>query len=454
MISESYFHLPKDVKTIFFIGIGGISMSSLARLARHSGYAVLGSDRSESPMVQSLRAEGITVYPEHRASNLGGSDLVVYTAAVNDTNPELAHAKERGIPCLIRADFLGRLIENYQTKIGVCGMHGKSTTTSMISHLFLAAEKDPSIISGAEINELHSAYRLGGEAYMIFEADEYKAAFHSFPTDIAVCLNAELDHVDFYPNLDAVVEAFRVYLHRAPCAVVNKADDEVMMACEGYEGRLITFSMAGEADVQAKNIRMTCDRSLYELWIGGEKITDVVLSAPGPHNVADSLAALAAAYAAGLDVKEAALAMTSFGGTKRRGEYKGTTSEGVLVYDDYAHHPSEIRASLAGFKAMGHKVICLYQPHTYSRTIGLFEEFVKAFDDADEVVFAEIFAAREQNTTGISSADLAAHIEGARFYPTFEQIAADVKKNAEAGDIVITMGAGDVYKIGDMLLGK
>jgi len=454
MIGERYFHLPPEVKSIFFIGIGGISMSSLARLARHGGYAVSGSDRSDSPTVRSLREEGITVYPKHDAANIGDSDLVVYTAAVNETNPELAYAVEKGIPCLIRAEFLGRLIGNYKTKIGICGMHGKSTTTSMVSHLFLSLDKNPTIVSGAEINELHSAYRLGCEDYMIFEADEYKAAFHNFPTDIAVCLNAELDHVDFYPDLVSVVRAFRTYLHRAPCAVVNASDPEVMEACEGYAGRLVTFSTEGEADLQAKNIRMTETGSTYDLYIGGECVTAVKLNAPGPHNVLDSLAALAAAYAAGLDVKKAASAMTTFGGTHRRGEYKGKTKEGVLVYDDYAHHPSEIRASLAGFKAMGRKVFCLYQPHTYSRTIGLFEDFLKAFGDADEVIFAEIFAAREQNTTGISSADLAARIEGARFYPNFDEIAADVKKNAKAGDIVITMGAGDVYKIGEMLLGQ
>lgn len=451
-MEESPVRLPEGVRSIFFIGIGGISMSSMAFLSQKSGYEVSGSDRGESEMIERLKKAGIRVERGHDASHLGNAQLVVYTAAVGEDNPELIAAKERGIPCRKRAEFLGGILAEYRKKIGVCGMHGKSTTTSLLSHIFLSLSLDPSIIAGAEIPEIGGAFRVGGNEWMLFESDEYKAAFHSFPTDIAVCLNAEMDHVDFYHSIEDVIEAFRVYIRRAPTAVVHADDENLLRAREGYEGRLITFSLTDpSADLFASEILLEPDSSSYTLFLHGEKLCRVTLPLTGPHYVFDSLAALGGAYAAGLSLPEAAKTLIDFGGTHRRSEYRGEFN-GVVVYDDYAHHPSEIRASLKGFRAKKKKIFCVFQPHTYSRTKGLFDGFVSAFSDADEVIFADIFAAREQNTFGVSSAMLAEKTKNARYFDSFEKIAAYLREAAKPGDLVITMGAGDVRRVGDLLL--
>lgn len=440
------------VKKIFFIGIGGISMSSLALISKECGYSVSGSDRMQTKLTEKVFSNGIKVYYGHNADNINGSDAVVYTAAIGEDNPELMRAREIGLPLIKRSEFLGHIISNYQNKIGISGMHGKSTTTSMISHIFLSLATDPTIIGGAEMPDVGGAYRIGGKKYIIFEADEYKASFHSFPTDIAICLNADLDHVDYYPDVESVIKSFAKYIHASPCAVINMSDANLMRSCEGYKGKLVTFSIEDiHADYFAGNIVVSSGHTEYDLYKNGKFISRVKINVAGKHNALNCVAAIAAADICGLDIIKAAECMERFAGTRRRGEYIGEKN-GVLVYDDYAHHPSEIRASLEAFKAMDKKIFCIYQPHTYSRTAILFDEFSKAFGNADKVIFADIFAAREQNTYGVSSGSLSDKVEGSLYFDSFEKIAEYVMSEAKSGDIVITMGAGDVYKIGGMIL--
>ena len=445
--------LPPSVRRLFFIGIGGVSMTSLALISQSCGYEVSGSDAREGKNVALLRSAGIPVCIGHDAKNVDFADMVVYTAAVGEENPERKAALEKGIPCVCRAVFLGGILSRYKTKIGVCGMHGKSTSTSMLSHLYLSAGLDPTIIGGAEISEISSAYRIGSEERVIFESDEYKASFHSFPTDIAVCLNADLDHVDFYPDIDAVIDSFRVYMHASPCVVRNADDPFLRKAAEGYSGREITFSLTDPgADLFAADIAFSPRTTSFDLMKKGEKVSRVEIPFCGRHFALDMLAALAAFDADGQDIVRGAKSASTFQGTKRRAEYRGKTASGALVFDDYAHHPTEIRASLSGFREAGGKIFCVFQPHTYSRTLALKNDFASALSAADEVIYADVFAAREKDVFGISSRDLAKITKNACWFPDFPSIAAYVNEKAGEGDVILTMGAGDINKVGKMIL--
>ncbi len=447
--------LPADVKNLFFIGVGGVSMTSLALLSKSCGYNVSGSDCSEGKNVSLLRENGITVHRGHDASHIGDADMVVYTAAVGEDNPEWIAAKERGIPLVGRAVFLGGILSRYKTKIGVCGMHGKSTTTSMLSHLYLSSGLDPTVIGGAEMTSLSAAYRVGSPERVIFESDEYKAAFLSFPTDLAVCLNVEHDHVDFYPDLESVVSTFRAYLFSSPAVVWNAGSPALRKAIDGYGGRSVSFSLSGDgADLTARNMTFLPDETAFDLFSGREKIARVSLPLCGRHYAEDALAALAAFYADGLDPAVGADALKTFRGTKRRAEYRGKTASGALVFDDYAHHPSEIAASLAGFKQMGKRIFCVFQPHTYSRTLTLLDGFASSFADAGKVIFSDIFAAREKDVFGISSRDLQKRVGGSLYIPDFREIASTLSAEAGEGDVIVVMGAGDICKVSDLLLEK
>lgn len=450
------FILPKGVSSVFFIGIGGISMSSLACITHDRKIKTGGSDSTKSDMTIKLESLGIEVFYGHSADNVKGYDAVVYTAAIADDNPELVYARENGLLCIYRADYLGSLMKPYNNKIGVAGMHGKSTVTGMISHIFIETGENPTVLNGAITRELDGAFRVGGKDSFIFEACEYKDSFLSFYPDISVLLNLEMDHVDYFHSLEQIKDSFGKYMAKASKAIVNLNDGNLMDACKGYTGKLITYAVKNEnADYNAVNIEH--DKHgypIFDIMKSGKKLCSVSLSIPGEHNIANTTAAIACADICGLDAQEAARSMRSFVGVLRRNEYKGETAGGVTVYDDYAHHPSEIRSSLDGLKKLCKKKLwCVYQPHTYSRTAGLFDEFTQSFNDADFIIFAEIYAAREKNTFGISSKDIADKIEGAMYIPVFEDIASYLLENAEKGDLIVTMGAGDIFKLHKMLLG-
>ena len=454
MNQETLFDTLKRAKKLHFIGIGGISMSSVAMFARFRGYEVTGSDRSESAATARLRENGIRVYATHKAENIGDADAVVYTAAVTMENPEMHAASSRGIPLISRAQFLGYIMCSYPNRIGISGTHGKSTTSSMVAHIFLTAGKDPTVALGAELQELGGAYRIGQGEDFIYESCEYKDSFLSFYPDVAVILNIDHDHVDYFFTMEQMEQSFAKSILSAHTVIAPGADVHVERALAGYQGRIIRFGMERDNDVYPDALFYERGKACFDIVVFGERLCHVCLAVPGAHNVLDALAAAAAAYVSGIGGASIGEGLGCFCGAKRRFERKGTF-RGADVYDDYAHHPAEIKATLSGVSGLGYrKVFCVFQPHTYSRTAELFDEFAHAFTDADQVVFADIYSAREVNTFGITSADLAAAVEGAVYFDSFEKITEYLRDHVHAGDLVLTMGAGDVYKISEMLIGE
>ena len=446
----------KDCHSIFFVGIGGISMSALAQISLSLGYRVGGSDRSENVQTAQLKAKGIPVFPSHDAKNIENYDAVVYTVAIGADNPEYLAAKAAGKPLLSRADYLGYLMVSYHHRIGVAGMHGKSSCTAMCAQIFLAAT-DATVLCGAELPLLGgSTCNIGNEQeHFVFEACEYMDSFLDFNPTLAVILNMGMDHPDYFKSLEQVRASFLNYARRTgkDGTVLYNADDaESVLALQEFEGRQVTFGIEKIADYTARNIRHENGRTYFEFWRGEERLCEICLHVFGRHNVYNALAAAAAASICGISPDLIEKSLADFVGTNRRMERKGILN-GAVVYDDYGHHPVEINATLSGAKEMGYqRILCAYQPHTYSRTATLFDDFVRAFDCADRVYFADIYAAREQNTFGISSENLAESIgKTAEYCGSFENVAKALTRDAKEGDLVIVMGAGDIYKIYDLL---
>lgn len=444
----------QKAKKLHFVGIGGISMSSLALLARRAGYSVTGSDRNDSALVEECRKAGCKITLGHFAESVEGADAVIYTAAVSFDSPELKRASELSIPCFSRAEFLGEVMLAYPCRIGISGTHGKTTTTSMTAHILIENQKDPTVANGAVSAALGgSALRVGGEDFFVYEACEYKASFHSFFPTVAIITNVELDHTDYYTSLDHITDSFRTSLKDAEVAIVNGDDENALKAARAFAGELIRFSLKDEtADFFAKDIAFIDGRGRFTLCQNGKDICKVSLPMIGHFNIANALAALAASHCCGVSLEAAAESLASFRGAARRFELK-FKQNGICVFDDYAHHPSEIAATLAGAKNTGAKrIITVFQPHTYSRTHDLFDGFVGALSASDMVILPDIYAARETDTLGVSSEKLANALgEKAIYMKSFEEIAAYLAGEAREGDLILTMGAGDVYKIGNLL---
>ena len=442
-------------KRAHLVGIGGVSMCPLAEVLAGKGLLVQGSDMTESDSVKHLRSKGISVAIGHNAENLGDCDFVIRTAAVHDGNPEIAGAIARGIPVYERAQAWGALMRKYPNALCVSGTHGKTTTTSMCTHIFMAAEQDPTVMIGGTLPLLHSGYRVGHGDTIILESCEYCNSFLSFYPTVAVILNVEADHLDFFKDLADVQHSFREFALRTPedgCVVANAEDANTMEALRGVPRRIITFGLTDKADVYAENIQFVGANSSFDIMYKGRKFTDVTLHVPGMHNVKNALAATAASICLGIRPNAVKYGLAGFNGAGRRFEFKGKYN-GADVYDDYAHHPGELKALLDTVETLNYKrSIVVFQPHTYSRTAALFDDFVTQLKRPDVLFLAEIYAAREKNTIGISSADLAAKIDGARFFPTFDGLEAALRETLEPGDIVLTVGAGNVYKIGEDIL--
>lgn len=443
--------------SLFFIGIGGISMSALARLSAHEGFAVGGSDRTRSSVTDTLEAEGIRVFFGHDAANTAGYDAVIYTVAIGEDNPEYIAAKEMGLPLFSRADYMGFLMSRFETRIGVAGMHGKSTCTAMCASIFLHAG-DPTVLCGAELQALgNSPYRIGAaREHIVFEACEYMDSFLDFTPTLAVILNVGLDHVDYFHGMEQIRNSFLRYaeLTGADGAALYNADDaETCLALEHFEGRRVTFALDRDADFTARNAVQDKGITSFDLCRSGRALCRVTIPVTGRHNLYNALAAASAALLCGFTPETVAAGLASFAGAKRRMERKGILPSGAVVYDDYGHHPDEIRATLAGAREMGFsRVLCAYQPHTYSRTAGLLEEFSTAFDDADRVFFADVYAAREQNIYGVTSETLAERVgECAEYCGSFAAVAEAIEREARDGDLVIVMGAGDIFHVFDLL---
>ncbi len=448
---------------IHFIGIGGISMSGFAKLLHHAGFTVSGSDGKASPLTDEMSAEGIKVQIGQRASNItDGIDVVVYTAAIRPDNPEYVAAKLQGLPMMDRAEMVGQVMHNYAESVAVAGTHGKTTTTSMLSHILIAGEKDPTISVGGMLPAIGGNLRIGHTDSFLIEACEYTNSFLKFDPKISVILNVDADHLDFFKDLDDIRHSFRLFAERLPAdglLVINGDIPNLPYFTDGLACRkVLTFGRGeGTYDYSAADVVFNAAGCpSYTLLCGGKAQDRVQLHVPGDHNVTNSLAAIAVADFLGIDRAKTLQGLAAFHGTDRRFQYKGEVG-GVTIVDDYAHHPTEIRATLSATAHTSHKKVwCVFQPHTYSRTKELLHEFADALALADHVILADIYAAREKDPGDISSADLqkliAAKGTPCEYLPTFEQIEKFILKNCMPGDLLITMGAGDVVNIGESLL--
>lgn len=446
---------------IHFIGIGGISMSGLAEILLEEGFTVSGSDAKESPLTRKLESEGAHICYGQKAENITDDiDCVVYTAAINRANPELAEADARRIPMLTRAELLGQLMKNYDTPIAVSGTHGKTTTTSMISHILLEGKVDPTISVGGILKAIGGNIRVGKSETFLTEACEYTNSFLHFFPKISVILNIEEDHLDFFKDLEDIRHSFRQFaelLSSDGTLIINGEIENYREICQGLGCRVVTYGPSAEFDYSASDISYDEEGHVsFELAKHGEKAGRIVLSVTGDHNVSNALASIAAAELLGIPMDTIKKGLLSFTGTDRRFEYKGTFN-GVTVVDDYAHHPTEIKATLKAAQHYPHNSVwCVFQPHTYTRTKAFFHEFAEALSHTDHLVLADIYAARETDTLGISSADLAEEAAklgaDSHYFPSFAEIEAFLKENCRPGDLLITMGAGDIVTVGEDLI--
>lgn len=446
---------------IHFIGIGGISMSGLAEILLTRGFFVSGSDSQKSPLTEHLEGLGATVYYGQRADNIKKDyDVVVYTAAIHPENPEFAAAKEAGLPMLSRSQLLGQIMQNYKTAINVAGTHGKTTTTSMVAHILLAADADPTISVGGVLPCIHGNIRTGASQTFLTEACEYTNSFLDFFPTISIILNIEEDHMDFFKDIADIRNSFHLFAKRLPAdglLIINEEIPDLSDFLEGLNCDIVTFSPAG-GTYHAENIVYdTFSMATFDAYEKDTLLGSVTLKVPGAHNVSNALAAIAAARRLNIPFEQIKAGLAAFSGTNRRFEIKGKIG-GVTVIDDYAHHPTEIRATLETVKHYPHKTCwCVFQPHTYTRTKAFFKEFAEALSLADKVVLTDIYAAREVNTENISSKMIQDELKKlgceAYYFPTFDEIENFLLEKCIDGDLLITMGAGDVVKIGENLLG-
>ena len=475
---------------IHFIGIGGISMSGLAQVLLQRGFTVSGSDASESELVKRLKQEGARIYIGQKASNVSEDlNAVVYTAAISEDNPEFLRCKELGLPMLTRAELLGQLMKNYALPVAVAGTHGKTTTTSMLSEVLVAMDADPTLSVGGMLQSIGGNIRLGSSEIFVTEACEYTNSFLSFFPLVDIVLNIDADHLDFFKNMEHIRSSFKAFMELVPgdgLVLLHSGVTEPGELTGEVKGEILTFGIAGEGetpDLYATDI--TYDEKGHPTFIchvknsalktlqrvkgcmldpalledsDPELTFSVSLGVVGAHNVSNCLSVIAVALLFGGRPEVIAEALSRFKGTDRRFEYKGQIG-GVTVIDDYAHHPTEIRATLKAAEKYPHKNIrVVFQPHTYSRTQALLHDFAQALSFADEVILADIYAAREKNTIGISSRTLQAELEKLKtpcaYFPSFDEIENYLLEKCTAGDLLITMGAGDVHKIGEKLLGK
>ncbi len=446
---------------VHFIGIGGISMSGLAEILLKEHFTISGSDSKQSALTDHLTGLGATVFYPQKAENIiEGIDVVVYTAAIHEDNPEFAAAKAKGLPMLSRAQLLGQLMTNYATPIAISGTHGKTTTTSMLSHILLAAETDPTISVGGILNAIGGNIRVGNSDIFVTEACEYTNSFLNFFPKISVILNVEEDHMDFFKDIHEIRDSFHRFAEILPAdgaLIINKNIEAIETITDGLTCKIITYSECQEADYTAKNIAFNeLGNASFDLYKYGTFVDRISLSVAGNHNVSNALSTIAAADLLEIPLATIKTGICSFTGTNRRFHYKGECN-GFTIIDDYAHHPTEIRATLTSAQNYPHKDIwCIFQPHTYTRTKAFFHEFAEALSLADHVILADIYAARETDTLGMSSEALAAEIKAlgtdVYYLSSFEAIEEFVLKKVIHGDLLITMGAGDVVNIGESLL--
>ena len=436
------------------VGIGGVSMAPLAEVLKGMGMIITGSDMNESATVKHLRSLGIPIAIGHRAENVGQAELIIRTAAVHDDNPEIASARQAGVPVFERAQAWGSIMRSYKNALCISGTHGKTTTTSMCTHIIMAAGLDPTVMIGGTLPLLGAGHRVGHGDTIILESCEYCNSFLSFFPTVAVILNIEADHLDFFHDLEDVEHSFRTFADLVPengIIVANAEDENTMHTLEGETRPMLTFGL-DRGDVHAGNLTWSNGLPSFDVICREQVFAHVILNVPGIHNMKNALAAAAAAYALGVPATAVEQGLAAFRGAGRRFEHKGSY-HGAEIYDDYAHHPGELKALLNMTATLGYqRVICAFQPHTYSRTKALFDDFVDVLQQADVTLLAEIYAAREQNTIGISSNDLAEKIPGSRYFASLPELTEYLKELAQPGDLILTVGAGNIYTVGETLV--
>ena len=447
----------QNIHTVHFVGIGGSGMSPLAEILHSQGFTVTGSDVNESDNLARMRKLGITVMLPQAAENIGNADLVVYTAAVRADNPELTAAAERGIPLMERAKLLGLLSRSFSSTVAVAGTHGKTTTTSMVSQILLQGGHDPSVFIGGRLPLIDANGRAGESDVFVCEACEFQDHYLEMQPAITLILNVDADHLDYFGSLEGVIASFRKFASQTTeSLVVNAEDPESLKAVQGLTNAAVTlYGFSNDCEWQARNVDVfNGAHYCYDLYHNGEKTAHVRLGVPGKHNVLNSLGAAAVAHLCGASADEIVTGLADFRGAGRRFEELGTFG-GVTIVDDYAHHPTEIRATISTAQALPHgRVWAIFQPFTYSRTARHLNEFAEALALADCVIVSDIMGSREVNEWNVSSTQITDQINGAHYLPTFEEICDFVVNHVSEGDLVVTMGGGDVYKCARMIRDK
>ena len=436
-------------KRVHLVGIGGVSMRPLGLVLKGMGVVVTGSDMNSSVSTDELISQGIQVAIGHRAENIVGADCVIRTAAAHNDNPEIAAARAAGIPVFERAQAWGEIMKAYKNAICISGTHGKTTATSMMTHILMEAQADPTVMIGGYLPLLHAGHRVGHGDTIVLESCEYCDSFLNFFPTVAVVLNVEADHLDYFKDLADVQKSFHKFAEMATsCVIANGDDEHTVQAMEGID--YISFGLKEGNRITAAHISK--DWRHFDVMCDGEFYCHLDMGVLGRHNVLNSLAVSAAAWKLGIPGSAVSRGLLTFHGAGRRMEFKGHFN-GANIYDDYAHHPDELAATIDSIRSMGdYRIVMAFQPHTYTRTKALFDDFVRELKKVDQVVLAEIYAARETNTIGISSADLAELIPGSVYCETLPEVTEWLRKNIKAGDVVLTVGAGDIYRAGEALL--
>ncbi len=454
----------EQYKKVHCLGIGGIGLSAVAEILADNGHIVSGTDINPSKITRHLESKGIKVYSSHEPENVEEVDAIVYSAAVSDENPEVIRARELGIPLFSRAQVLGMIMDKYENSVAICGTHGKTTVTSMTSLILRNANYKPTILVGGNLPDIHGNVEIGGSEYFVTEACEYMDSFLQLKPSIGVILNIDSDHLDYFKDMDHIVKSFGTFVEQIPASgiIIAYGDNPFVKSILKGRTNKITYGYSESNDFYAENVRFNEHGfPSFDICRKGRPITRLELSVPGEHNVLNAIAAFVTASYLRVDIKTIADTLKAFHGTNRRFDFAGVTENGVMVIDDYAHHPTEIKATLAAARNVRHnKLWLIFQPHTYTRTKALFNEFVDSFGEADALILTDIYAAREKDIYNISSYKLMnaikkKHPELPVYYvKDFEDIVSYINKVAGKDDIVMTMGAGDVYKIGEMLLHK
>lgn len=436
-------------KRVHLIGIGGVSMRPLGLVLQGMGLIVTGSDMNASVSTDELIAKGIHVFIGHAAQNIAGVDCIIRTAAVHNDNPEVAAARSAGIPVFERAQAWGVIMQDYQNAVCISGTHGKTTTTSMMTHILMEAQLDPTVMIGGYLPLLHAGHRVGKGDTILLESCEYCDSFLNFFPTLAVVLNIEADHLDYFKDLADVQKSFRKFAELSTGGILANGDDpHVTQALEGLD--YIGFGIGEHNRVHAANV--CSDWRHLDVICDGAFYCHIDLQVIGHHNAMNALAAAGTAWMLGISGESVSVGLASFAGAERRMQFKGKYN-GADVYDDYAHHPDELKATIEAVRTMDYKrVVVAFQPHTYTRTHALFDDFVRELKKADVVVLAEIYAARERNTIGISSMDLVREIPGSVYCKTLQEVTQSLQGIACEGDIILTIGAGDIFRAGEALL--